>query len=372
MLSAVLPVLEQMGVQVVDERPVPDQTRWRPERVGVRLRPATGPMASTLMNGCATSSSPPSARCGGARRRTTASTASSSSPACRRPTSRSCGPTPSTSARSAPPSASRYIESTLAAHPALATALVELFRTRFVPHFDGNRALECDGIAAEVVAALERGREPRRGPDRAGVPPPRAGHDAHERLPARQRRPAAAVPVAQARPGAGAGPAAASAGLRDLGVRAARRGGPPQRRSGGARRHPLERPPRGLPHRGPGADEGADGEERGDRAYRGERRLRGEAPAGPTPTLPRCRPRWCAATRTSWRASSTSPTTSSTARSSGLPTSCATTATIPTSSWRPTRARPRSPISPTASPPPTATGWVTRSRQAAARATTTR
>ena len=47
-----------------------------------------------------------------------------------------------------------YIEETLAAHPGIAERLVELFSTRFDPRFDGNRALESDGIAAEVAEAL--------------------------------------------------------------------------------------------------------------------------------------------------------------------------------------------------------------------------
>ena len=44
-------------------------------------------------------------------------------------------------------------------------------------------------------------------------------------------------------------------------------------------RHPLVRSPRGLPHGGPRADEGPDGEERGDRPGGGEGRLRGQATA---------------------------------------------------------------------------------------------
>ena len=46
--------------------------------------------------------------------------------------------------------------------------------------------------------------------------------------------------------------------------------------------------------------------------------------------------------------------------------SCGTTATTPTSSWRPTRAPPPSPTSPTRWPPSTASGWATPSRPAAA------
>ena len=76
------------------------------------------------------------------------------------------------------------------------------------------------------------------------------------------------------------GPAAAAAVLRDLRLQPAGGGDPPARRQGGARRHPLVRPARGLPHRGPGPDEGADGEERRHRAGRLQGRLRGQAAAG--------------------------------------------------------------------------------------------
>ena len=52
----------------------------------------------------------------------------------------------------------------------------------------------------------------------------------------------------------------------------------PARRAGRARRPALVGPARGLPHRDPRPDEGADGQERADRAGRREGRLRGQAP----------------------------------------------------------------------------------------------
>ena len=64
--------------------------------------------------------------------------------------------------------------------------------------------------------------------------------------------------------------------VRDLRPLAAARGHPPARGPGRARRHPLERPPRRLPHRGPGPDEDADGQELGHRAGRLEGRIRPE------------------------------------------------------------------------------------------------
>ena len=149
---------------------------------------------------------------------------------------------------------------------------------------------------------------------------------------------------------------AAAADVRDLRLLAAHRGRPPARRQGRPRRHPLVRPPRGLPHRDPGPDEGADGQERGDRAGGRQGRLRGQAAAG------RRRPRGAAG-----RGRRLLPTMPARAarhhrqpgRRQGrpaAPTSCATTTTTPTWWWRPTRARPPSPTSPTRSPRSTASG----------------
>ena len=53
-------------------------------------------------------------------------------------------------------------------------------------------------------------------------------------------------------------------------------GHPPARRQGRARRHPLERPPRRLPHRSPGPHEDPDGEERDHRARGGQGRIRAQ------------------------------------------------------------------------------------------------
>ena len=100
-------------------------------------------------------------------------------------------------------------------------------------------------------------------------------------------------------------------------------GDPPARRQGRARRHPLERPARRLPHRGPRADEDADGEERGHRPGRRQGRLRRQGQRA-SPTTP-------SSTRTGRSSApcSTSPTTSSTAASSRPPASSATTSPIP-------------------------------------------
>ena len=125
----------------------------------------------------------------------------------------------------------------------------------------------------------DRGRpgcraEPRRRPHPARIPGHDHGDGAHERVPARSR-----PPVVQAALRRRAGDAQAGAAMGDLRVldRDGRRA--PPRGHGGARRHPLVGPARGLPHRDPGPHEGADGEERGDCAGRGQGRFRAEAPS---------------------------------------------------------------------------------------------
>ena len=164
----------------------------------------------------------------------------------------------------------------------------------------------------------------------------------------------------QARPGAAAAAAAAAAELRDLRLLAAGRGRAPARRADRSRRPALVGSPRGLPHRGARADEGADGQERGDRPVRREGRLRRQAPAGGRRRgaprrgrrlLPDLRLEPARHHRQHRRRGARG------ARSA----SCATTATTPTWSSPPTRGPPPSPTSPTRSRPRTPTGWATRS-----------
>ena len=184
--------------------------------------------------------------------------------------------------------------------PAIARLLVDLFRARFDP-------ARPTPSGAERLAAIERGdrrrREPRPGPHPAQLPGGRPGDAAHELLPAR-RDGGPSLPVLQARPVEAALAAAAAPALRDLRLLAAHRGRPPARRQGRARRHPLVGPARGLPHRGPRPDEGADGQERGDRPGRREGRLRGQAAAGRRAAT-RCWPRSRPATARSSAACST-------------------------------------------------------------------
>ena len=92
----------------------------------------------------------------------------------------------------------------------------------------------------------------------------------------------------------------------------------------------------------------------------------------PRPTATRSRPRSSPATGRSSARSSSSPTTSSTASRCHPQEWCATTATTRTSSSRPTRAPPPSPTSPTRSRSSTTSGSATHSRRAARWDSTTR
>ncbi len=183
---------------------------------------------------------------------------------------------------------------------------------------------------------------------------------------------AQALPLLQARPEGPAGTAEAAADVRDLGVLAARRRRAPAHGQGGARRHPLVGSPRGLPHGGPRPDEGPEREEHADRAGRRQGRLRAEADA------PRRGSRGSAARRHRvLSALHPRPARPERQRRRAVASSrparpCATTRTIRTSSWPPTRVRRRSPTLPMRSRPNTASGSATRSPPAARPVTTTR
>ena len=168
------------------------------------------------------------------------------------------------------PFSDRYMEQTLLAHADVAAALVLALPRALRPD---RRPRPRRGLRGRDRGRDRRRRQPRRGPHPARLPVGRAGDAAHQLLPAGPE----AVRVVQARPDADPAGAAAAAALRDLRALAARRGRAPARRLGRPRRPALVRPPRGLPHRDPRPDEGADGQERADRAGRREGRLRGQA-----------------------------------------------------------------------------------------------
>ena len=271
MLSDVLPLFENMGVQVADERPYPITPARRATAVwiydfGLDLLRRGRPRRATAS---ARASRTRSSARGAARSRTTPTTGSCWAP--RSPGARSpcCARSASTCARRASPSATATSSRRSSRTPQIARLLVALFQARFDPRrsrprrtprrwppaieeaIDAVESLDQDQILRmflDVIRAMLRTNYFQTGQDEAAEPP-----------------------VLQARPvGAALAPPAAPA-LRDLRLLAAHRGRAPPRRPGGARRHPLVGPPRGLPHRGARPDEGPDGEERGDRPGRAPR-----------------------------------------------------------------------------------------------------
>ena len=174
-----------------------------------------------------------------------------------------------------------YMWATLVKHAGIAGNIVELFHARFDPRPEA--AQDRDGKQKAIAGAhrggIAEGREPGRGPHPAPFRQRGAVGDPHQFLPARQRRPPQGDDRDQVRKRQDHRSAAAAPALRDLRLFAARGRRAHALRQGGARRHPLVRPAAGFPHRDSRAGEGAAGQERRDRAGRRQGRLRAQADA---------------------------------------------------------------------------------------------
>ena len=142
-----------------------------------------------------------------------------------------------------------YLAQTLNANGTIAHLIVELFEARLDPA--PSSPPDVDALGAAITAALA---------DVGSLDDDRILTsfmrlvEATTRtsvLPTRRRR-AAIVPRGEARPQPDSGTAASSTHVRDLGVLAPHRGCAPAWRARCPRGHPLERSPRGLPHRGLG------------------------------------------------------------------------------------------------------------------------
>ena len=174
-----------------------------------------------------------------------------------------------------------YMWATLTKHAAIAGHIVELFYARFDPRPDAahNRDARQKEIEARIeeelqkVDSLDEDRILRRFVNavQSAIRTNFFQIDKDGHL-----KPLIAVKFASGKIDR---PAVAAAALRDLRLFAARRRRASALRQGGARRHPLVRPAAGFPHRGARPGEGAAGEERGDRAGRRQGRLRAEAAA---------------------------------------------------------------------------------------------
>ena len=367
-LSAVLPVLHSLGVEVLDERPY-EIVRPDGSRAGSTTSDSNARSGDPPRDGRAQLGAVPGAvlrgvprgldRRGGHR---PVQRARAAAPGWTGGRWRCCAPTRTTRRSSAARSGAQYVAEILLAHPAAAQALVELFRARFDPAPGGRGA----GPPAR----------PRRRPAAIALIDEVSGLDADRILRGQlalitatlrtnwfQQRPhfsfkidPSAVPdMPLPRP------------RFEIFVYAPRMEGV-HLRFGPVARGGLRWSDRPQDYRteilGPG--QGPGGEERGDRARGREGRVRRAGARSrpgrrrgllPDVHLPGC-----------W----TSPTTCRRGRRCRHRTSCATTATTPTWWWPRTRAPPGSPTWPTMWPAATASGWVTRSPPAARWATTTR
>ena len=141
-----------------------------------------------------------------------------------------------------------YLEDTLSRHPAIARQLIDFFTVRFDPEHDGHRALEMAGIAAEIVRALD---------EVESLDDDRILRTFLALIEATMRTTFFRTPTTDARPTLAfkfdpstcPRPPVAAAHVRDLGVLTDGRGRSPSRRADRPRWHSLERSPRGLPHR---------------------------------------------------------------------------------------------------------------------------
>ena len=285
-LSDSLPMLEHMGLKVLDERPYRVDARRLATDLDARLRHAIGDSSTRTSRSmrCTQSSRTRSGAFSAAKSRTTTSIGWYLPRGFRPTRSSSCAPTRSTCGRSASPLSQSFIETTLAAHSGIARVLVELFKMRFDPDASHRRRRARGGQGASNRGRARERRESVGGPRAAPIPGADPGDDAHQLLAAATPPGSGAdLPVVQVRSGEGAGPARAEADVRDLRLLAALRRRAPARRQGRARRLALVRPAGGFPHRGAGARQGADGQEHGHRAGRLEGRLRAEARAARSP-----------------------------------------------------------------------------------------
>ncbi len=154
-LSAVLPGLEQMGVEVTDERPfqicAPEEPAAWIYDLGLRVPHGVVVSEATRTQFLATLGAVwrGEVESDGFNRLVLLADLTTAQVTLLRAYARYLRQTGLTFSQS-------YVQDTLAAHPEVAANVVELFAVRFNPTFDGNRALESDGIAVEITAALDR------------------------------------------------------------------------------------------------------------------------------------------------------------------------------------------------------------------------
>ena len=167
-----------------------------------------------------------------------------------------------------------YRNDAMAAYPSISERLVRMFEARFDPVRAASDGGDRRDPPGDPPGSSGR-RLPRPGQHPATPARDDRGDRADERVRARS-----VLPELQARVGARAGDAQAHAALRDLGLLDGDGGDPPPSGDGLPRRDPLVGPAGGLPHGGPRPDEGAEGEERRHRSRRVQGWLRAQADVG--------------------------------------------------------------------------------------------
>ncbi len=178
-----------------------------------------------------------------------------------------------------------YLENALVQNLPIAGLLVSLFEERFDPsRYAGAAGEDRTAAEAQVVDRIERALDDVKSLDhdriiRSFLGVMRAALRTNYYQDGRRRR-QQALRQPQAQPQGGARPPGPAPGVRDLGLQPTGRGRAPALRAGRARRPALERPARGLPHRGARPGQGADGQERGHRADRLQGRVLRQAAAG--------------------------------------------------------------------------------------------
>ncbi len=137
-----------------------------------------------------------------------------------------------------------YIAEVLAQNPRLVRMFADLFVARFDPAIPAaRRRAKIAQIEPRIAARARRSAGLRRGPDFAGILECDRRERAHQRLPGDGLGRAQGLLVVQDRKPAPARAAAAEAAVRDFRIFAADGGSPPADGSGRARRHPLVGPP---------------------------------------------------------------------------------------------------------------------------------
>ena len=175
-----------------------------------------------------------------------------------------------------------YIEQTLSQHTGIARLLIELFESRFDPAIAEH---ESEKAQADIRAAIDDELAQVSSLDQDRILRSLLGLISASLRTNYYQQDEAARRAGRVRGQAGSafdrGPARAAAAVRDLGVLTAGGGRAPAIRPGGPRRPALVGPPGGLPHRGARPGQGPDGEEHRDRAGGLQGRLRGQVAAGP-------------------------------------------------------------------------------------------